>query len=93
MPEIKITKISENNYGWECNVLILDDGNETEHLVTVPLPTYIRLTGRQYPVEQLVIKSFEFLLTKESQESILKAFTLDEIGNYFPEWERKMINN
>jgi len=91
MSEIKITKISENNYGWECNILIIDDDSETEHTVTVPLPTYVRLTGKQYPVEQLVTKSFEFLLTKESKESILRQFTLDEIGNYFPEWEKEMV--
>ncbi|MDP2685200.1 MAG: hypothetical protein Q8P20_09275 [bacterium] len=91
MSEIKITKVSENNYGWECNVLVMDDDSETEHIVTVPLPTYVRLTGKQYPVEELVKKSFDFLLTKESKESILGIFTLDEIGNYFPEWEREMV--
>ena len=91
MSEIKITKVIENNYGWECTVQISDGDDSTEHLATVPLPTYVRLTGEQYPVEQLVIKSFEFLLTKESKESILKKFTLDEIGNYFPEWEKEMI--
>lgn len=91
MPGIKITKITENNYGWECNVLIMDDKSHTEHHVTIPLPTYVRLTGEQYPVEQLVIKSFEFLLKKESKESIKQQFTLDEIGNYFPEWEREMV--
>lgn len=90
MVEVKITKITENNYGWECNVLVMDDNSQTEHLVSIPLPTYIRLTGEQYPVEQLVIKSFNFLLTKEAKESILREFTLDEIGNYFPEWEREM---
>lgn len=91
MSEIKITKISENSSGWECNVLIIDNDGTTEHIVTVPLPTYIRLTGKQYPVKKLVIKSFEFLLTKEPKESILGVFTLDEIGNYFPEWEKEMI--
>jgi len=92
MSEIKITSTTENNYGWECRVKVIDeDKTKTEHLVTIPLPTYVRLTGKQYPVEKLVEKSFAFLLTKEPKESILGQFTLDQIGEYFPDWENKMI--
>ncbi|XOU94234.1 MAG: hypothetical protein ACNFW9_05310 [Candidatus Kerfeldbacteria bacterium] len=91
MPEIKILKTMESDHGWECTVQINDDDSSTEHLVTIPLTTYSRLTGEQYPVEQLVIKSFEFLLNKESKESILSEFTLDIIGDYFPSWEQEIV--
>jgi hypothetical protein len=42
----------------------------------------------------LVEKSFEFLLERESNTSILSSFDLPVIGRYFPEYEstiRKML--
>ena len=91
MSGIKILKTIENDYGWECTVQVNDDNSSTEHLVTIPLTTYSRLTGEQYPVEQLVTKSFEFLLKKEPKESILSEFTLDVIGDYFSDWEQEIV--
>jgi len=35
----------------------------------------------------LVEKSFEFLLDRESNTSILRSFELPVIGQYFPEYE------
>ncbi|MFP4384841.1 MAG: hypothetical protein ACLFST_05240 [Spirochaetia bacterium] len=36
----------------------------------------------------LIKKSFEFLLKRESKESILSSFDLPTIQRYFPEYER-----
>jgi len=91
MPDITILKTMENPSSWECTVRITENDTVTEHLVTVPLPTYIRLTGKQNNIKNLVIKSFEFLLEREPKESILREFTLDVIGNYFPEWEQEIV--
>ena len=91
MPKITILKTMENPSSWECTVRITEDNTATEHLVTVPLPTYVRLTGKQSDVQQLIIKSFEFLLKREPKESILPEFTLDVIGTYFPEWEQTIV--
>ena len=91
MPNIIIQKIIENDFGWECTVLVSDDNGQTEHLVTVRKDTYLKLTGKQHTPEELVTKSFEFLLERESKESILREFTLDTIGQYFPEWEKEIM--
>ena len=91
MPNITIQKIIENDFGWECTVLVSENDSQTEHLVTVRKDTYLKLTGKQHTPEKLVIKSFEFLLERESKESILREFTLDVIGQYFPGWEKEMI--
>ena len=40
----------------------------------------------------LIIKSFEFLLERESNQSILSEFNLEIIENYFPEYP-KLIRN
>jgi hypothetical protein len=52
-------------------------------------PEYWRkLTGGRVPPEKLVEKSFEFLLERESNTSILRSFDLPVIQRYFPEYER-----
>ncbi|MCP5109649.1 MAG: hypothetical protein GY953_02315, partial [bacterium] len=52
-------------------------------------PAYCqKLTGGACPVETLVERSFEFLLERESNTSILRRFELPVIGSYFPEYER-----
>jgi hypothetical protein len=38
--------------------------------------------------EDLVRRSFAFLLEREPKESILRRFELPLIGRYFPEYER-----
>ena len=59
----------------------------TTHKVTVTQAYYEELTAGQVPVEVLVEKSFEFLLAREPNTSILRSFDLPVIGRYFPEFE------
>ena len=59
----------------------------TTHKVNVSPSYYEKLTGGKIPVEILVEKSFEFLLERESNTSILRSFDLPVIGNYFPDYE------
>jgi len=67
----------------------------TTHRVTVDPAYHERLTGSHISAEELVEKSFEFLLKRESNTSILRTFELPVIGRYFPEYEttiRKILN-
>ena len=58
----------------------------TSHEVTVP-PGYARTLGCELVrTEQLVERSFEFLLEREPPTSILRRFSLDVIADYFPEY-------
>lgn len=55
-----------------------------------------KLTGGHVPAKVLIEKSFEFLLERESNTSILRKFDLPVIGHYFPEYEnviRKMLGS
>ena len=63
-------------------------GATTTHTVTVSPGYYQKLTGGEAPVETLVERSFEFLLERESNTSILRRFDLPVIQSYFPEYER-----
>ncbi len=59
----------------------------TTHTVTVS-PAYCqRLTDGRVSIEILLRKTFEFLLERESNTSILSSFDLPVVGRYFPEYE------
>lgn len=66
----------------------VDGRTRTTHTVTVDPAYYKKLTGGATPPEALVAKSFEFLLDRESNTSILASFDLPVIARYFPEYER-----
>lgn len=76
---------SENENRFE--ITVREDGSETRHIVTVE-PAYARqIAGGKTPSEELVKRSFEFLLEHEPKESILRKFDLKDISRYFPEYE------
>ncbi len=66
----------------------VENGSATQHTVTLTPEYWQRLTGGRVPVETLIEKSFEFLLERESNSSILRSFDLPVIQRYFPEYER-----
>jgi hypothetical protein len=49
---------------------------------------FLKLTGNKITPEELITKSFLFLLEREPKEMILKSFNLEVISSYFPEFER-----
>lgn len=63
----------------------------TTHKVTVTPAYYEQLTGGRVPIEELIEKSFDFLLAREPNTSILRSFDLPVIGRYFPEYERVIV--
>ena len=64
-------------------------GNTTiTHTVTAPPEYCQRLTSGAVSPETLVRKSFEFLLERDPNTSILRSFELPLIQRYFPEYER-----
>jgi hypothetical protein len=60
----------------------------TTHTVTVSPEYQNKLTGGSASAEKLVEKSFEFLLEREPNTSILRTFDLPLIQHYFPEYEK-----
>lgn len=82
---IKIEKIDDDTF----NVTV-EAATTTIHRVTLNSNYYHKLTGGRISPEQLVQKSFEFLLERESNTSILNRFDLTEISRYFPEFEQAL---
>ena len=65
----------------------VDGRTTTMHTVTLSPSYYDKLTDKKVSPETLVEKSFEFLLARESNTSILRSFDLPVIGRHFPEYE------
>ena len=56
--------------------------------MTVAAGDLARLAPGAADPEDLVRRSFAFLLAREPATSILRRFELPEIGRYFPDFER-----
>jgi hypothetical protein len=63
----------------------------TQHEVHVSNDFYRSLTEGKVSYENLIKASFEFLLERESNNSILSQFDLKVISHYFPEYEKEMM--
>ena len=81
--KIDVEKINKSKF----RVRITESGSETIHDVTVSPNVYTKLTNGKVEPEELVRRSFEFLLEREPKESILTRFDLSVISRYFPEYE------
>lgn len=69
-------------------VKVEEEGTAKDYSVTLDDDYYQKLTGGRITKEELLRKSFEFLLKREPKESILSKFDLKIINNYFPEYEK-----
>ena len=71
-------------------VRVIEAESESTHQVTLDAKDYARLAGGAAEPEELVRKSFQFLLEREPKECILGRFDLSVISRYFPEYEREI---
>lgn len=76
--------------GWTCRVAVSGDGPATDHEVSVRAADLERLHPGAIDPEDLVRRSFGFLLAREPNTAILRRFDLMVIGTYFPEYEREI---
>jgi len=82
MAAISVRKLNETTF--EVKV---EARSTTTHVVTVQPDYAHKLTQDKLSTEQLVSRSFDFLLARESNTSILRSFDLPVISRYFPEYE------
>jgi hypothetical protein len=84
--QIEVEKIDERHF----RVRVIEAGSETTHQVTLDPKDRARFGGATAEPEELMRKSFEFLLEREPKESILGLFDLSVISRYFPDYEREI---
>lgn len=82
MADILLAPLGNNRF----RVQVVEGESSSTHEVEVSSETLERL-GWEGSLEGLIRRSFEFLLDRESKESILGEFELSAISRYFPEYE------
>ena len=81
------TRCEPTGDSWTCFVTVSGGGTETHHAVTVSAADLARLAPDGEHPDDLVRRSFAFLLGREPKELILERFDLPVIGRYFPDYE------
>ena len=84
--KIEVKKIDATRY----QVRVSESGTASTHQVTLDPKYQAKLGAEKVEPEELIRKSFEFLLEREPKESILTRFDLTVISRYFPEYEREI---
>ncbi len=85
MIEYSITPLGNRTF----QVRVREGGSESTHEVTVDEATVTAVEWKG-SLEELIRRSFDFLLQREPKESILSTFELSEISRYFPEYTREI---
>jgi hypothetical protein len=77
--------------GWLCEVSVEHGGERSEYTVAVSPQDLARWGQGAGPeaVEDLVARSFAFLLEREPPSSILRRFDLSVVRRYFPEYDQQ----
>jgi hypothetical protein len=78
---ISVEAIDNNSF----KVSVTKDSS-TEHIVLLSDRFHQDVTNNKLSKTELITRSFEFLLKRESNQSILKKFNLEVISQYFPEY-------
>jgi hypothetical protein len=82
---MEVRQIVEDGRGEFVFGVVLPENNK--YVTWFSRDYYQKLTGGKISAEELVKKSFEFLLAHESSSSILPEFNLSVIAHYFSDYE------
>ena len=85
--ELLITELSKDKF----EITVKAD-KLTKHIVSVTDQMLLNLTNNKTSKEELLNFSFNFLLEREPNTSILSKFDIIVISKYFPEYISKVEN-
>ena len=83
--ELLITELSKDKFEITVNA-----DQITKHVVSVTDQMLLNLTKNKISKEELLNFSFNFLLEREPNTSILSKFDIIVISKYFPEYTNKV---
>ena len=81
--------ISITNKDKDTFSVTVTDSSTTTHTVTISDQIHSKLTDGKISKETLLERSFEFLLQREPNTSILANFKLEIISQYFPDYAKQ----
>jgi hypothetical protein len=83
---VEVKKTREGEY----EVRVVEGKSESSHIVALKDSDYSRLANNKITPEELIRRSFEFLLEHEPKESILSRFDITVISRYFPQYDSEI---
>ena len=86
--KINVSEIDTKGDKFHFGVTVLDGKSELNYNVTSDKKYLQSLSKSEISTSDFIKKTFEFLLERESKESILKSFDISIIKKYFPEYEK-----
>jgi hypothetical protein len=81
--KMEVEKVDATHF----RVRVIEGGSESIHEITLDSKDCARLAGATVEPEELIRETFQFLLERETKESILGRFDLSVVSRYFPEYE------
>ncbi len=91
MTNIFVQYLDSDKDQFSFRVEVEEGDSRTSHLVELDRDEYQNLTNGKISPEKLIQYSFEFLLERESKESILNIFNVSVISRYFPEYSSEIL--
>ncbi|MEW6059034.1 MAG: hypothetical protein AB1551_02655 [Actinomycetota bacterium] len=91
MPDIEVQRTDVERFLSRFHVTVTEGDTSTHHEVTLSAADFERLGGRYRTPEDFVRACFSFLLEREPKEAILSSFEVGVISEYFPDFERRII--
>jgi hypothetical protein len=93
--EIVVEKTTSGPKKWKFEVSVSGKrhAEEKSFHVTLNDAYWKQLTKETFSPEELVRRSFNFLLARESADEILQKFDIAQIKKYFPEYEKVIGKN
>ena len=79
--EVLINNLSKDKFE-----ILVNNKQKTMHQVYLSDQVHLDFTNNKISKEELIKFSFEFLLEREPNTSILSSFELNIISKYFPEY-------
>ena len=91
MAEIDVQRSDIERFMSRFRVTVTQGRHTTHHEVTLSAADFERLGTNYHSPEEFVRACFEFLLERESNESILPSFDVSVIPTYFPDFEKRIL--
>jgi len=88
--QIDVDKIKEDDKGFVFEVLLDENDQKPPFTVIVDKGYYKKLTDEKVSPEELIEKTFRFMVAREPKEAILEKFNLEVVSKYFPEYEEEI---
>jgi hypothetical protein len=88
--EIQVQPTGETQEGFSFSVAIEEAGSRSTHQVTLSRRDHRELGVETESPDQFVHRCVEWLLERESKESVLSRFDVREISQYFPRFREEI---